>query len=357
MPFRILALGSNGSGQLGIGHSNDTSDVEQCMFDGSEKAGEDEEVARIVGGGNHTLVLTLKGQVWAAGRNDDGRCGLSTTTEKLATFQRIDTVGLVTQVAATWEASMFVIDKRVVLSCGTGLKAELGQGPEVTKSPVLKQVGRCDEAWIAGAEVIDIVASVNHILVLTSNSEVFGWGASRKGQLGDQMKSDKVVWIPRKIKIPFSVRKIAAGHDFSYIVGRNNEQLLLGDAKHFAGGMTLPLGKDEGALISGWSNIYYHSPSGVYGVGRNDRGQLCPPNSPPLKHFCAGSEHCVACTHDDKVVAWGWGEHGNCGRPAHDERGNMIDTYSSIPVSLQSGETVSDVAAGCATTFIVLHRR
>ena len=362
MPFRILALGSNGSGQLGIGHSNDISETEQCIFDGSEKADddEDEEVTKVVGGGNHTLVLTSKGRVWAAGRNDDGRCGglSTTTTNKLQTFRRVETVGgVVTHVAGTWEASMLVVDKLVVLSCGTGFKGELGHGPEVTKSPVLKPAGCCDEVWMPGTEVVDIVAGVNHVLVLTYDGEVFGWGASRKGQLGDEMKSDKVVWVPRKIEIPFSVRQIAAGRDFSYMVGCNNEQVLLGDAKHFAGGTNLPLGEGEGegVLYSGWSNIYYHSTSGVYGVGRNDRGQLGPPNSPPLKHFGAGSEHCVSYTHDDKVVAWGWGEHGNCGRPAHDEKGDMIDTYSSIPVSLQSGESVSHVAAGCATSFIVLN--
>ena len=356
MPFRILALGSNGSGQLGIGHSNDTSGPEQCIFHGSETADKIEKVTKIVGGGNHTLVLSSKGRVWAAGRNDDGRCGLPATTERLETFQQIDVGGVVTHVAATWEASVFVVDKRVVLTCGTGLKGELGQGPDVTKSPVMKQVVMEDDALLQGAEVLDVVAGVNPILLLMSNGDVFGWGTSRRGQLGEEAKGDKVVWKPRKINIAFGVRKITAGRNFSYIIGCNNEQRLLGDAKHFTKGMALPLGEDEGATMSGWSDIYYHSPSGVYSVGRNDRGQLCPPSLPPLKHFAAGSEHCVGCTYDDKIIAWGWGEHGNCGRPVDDERGDVVGEYNTIPVSLQDDETVSGVAAGCATSFVMFHR-
>ncbi len=365
MPFRILALGSNSSGQLGVGHSNDTANPQPCAIQRSETEDVDEceQVTSIAGGGNHTLVLSSKGRVWAAGRNDDGRCGLETTTEKVESFQQVKAssfkgygVGAVTSVAAMWEASVFVVDKKMVFTCGSGVKGELGQGADVVGSRIRKRVAVEDELLGQDAEVIEVAAGVNHVLLLSSKGDVFGWGASRKGQLGDEAKEAKIVWKPRKINIPFSVRKVVAGRDFTSVVGYHDEQLLLGDAKYFSGDVNLPLHVAGITIACGWSNIYYHSTSDLYAVGRNDRGQLRPRNLPVLKHFAAGSEHCIACTLDDKVISWGWGEHGNCSRPVDDEKGNVVDRYNTIPVSLRSGETVSGVAAGCATSFIVVER-
>lgn len=355
MPFRILALGSNSSGQLGIGDSDETSEPQLCWIDGSEMGEADEQVAKIVGGGNHTLVLSSKGRLWAAGKNDDGRCLLSKVTENLEAFQLVESGGVFTDVAATWEASVIVVGKRHVFTCGSGSKGELGQGRDTLKSPTPRRVAMDDVSLEGDAEVVDVVAGVNHALFLASTGELYGWGTSRKGQLGDQLREDKIVWKPRKIDIPFSVRQAVAGRDFTYVVGYDNQRLLLGDAKHFPDRLELSIETSAGNLTCGWNNVYYHSAAMLRGIGRNDRGQLPPKVLPAVKDFAAGSEHCVAATEDGKVLSWGWGEHGNCGTPV-DAKGNVVNKYNTISLPVQSGETISGVFAGCATTFIVLRQ-
>ena len=365
MTFRVVAFGSNNAAQLGNGHSDDTPKPAPCIFDTSSITAADEEVSAIVGGGNHSLLLSSKGRVWASGSNEQGRCGLATTTQQSASFRLVDIFSLyrreaemVTSVAATWEASIFVLSRRSVLTCGVGHKGELGQGQGVTTSSTQKEAVFSEAMLDKGDEILDAIAGVNHILILTSSGTVFGWGASRRGQLGDASKADKVVWQPRKIETAFKVRKLVAGRDFTYIVGFENEQLFLGDAKRFPGGVSFPLergGDHNSDLAGGWSNIYFQSSRLLAGVGRKDRGQMPPDDLPDILSFAAGSEHTLALTAGGKVISWGWGEHGNCGEPV-DERGCVVNRYNTIPVSIQVGEVLSMVAAGCATSFIVLRK-
>jgi protein ATS1 len=356
MPFRVSAFGSNASGQLGIGHSEDTSEPQPCKFHSvradADDVKEEGEVAQIVAGGNHTLMLTSTGRVWAAGRNDDGRAGLPNTLKQVDALNRID-LDMVTSLAATWQASMFVLDRRKLLSCGTGLKGELGQGPDVTRSLRPSEVNLADAVFDEGVEITDLAAGINHVVAITAGGELFGWGNTRKGQLGDEAKIEKVLWKPQKIKLPFKALKVVAGRDFTFVVGRNSEHLLLGDSKLFVEGVHLARQGEAGDLRCGWSNIYQHSPLALRGVGRAERGQLPPNSLPALKYFAAGSEHCLASTTDGQIVAWGWGEHGNCGSPV-DERGCVANRFNTIAVPIEDGESIQTVAAGCATSFVVV---
>lgn len=77
----LFAFGSNGSGQLGIGHDEDVSVPTRCLFEEGQTPSEEENgtqaktISCIVAGGNHTLILYQDGSVYAAGCNEDGRCG------------------------------------------------------------------------------------------------------------------------------------------------------------------------------------------------------------------------------------------------------------------------------------------
>lgn len=64
MKTRIFALGSNGSGQLGIGHQDDTSTPQEVNTDGISTAG----IKQIACGGNHTTVLFENGDIATAVR-------------------------------------------------------------------------------------------------------------------------------------------------------------------------------------------------------------------------------------------------------------------------------------------------
>lgn len=89
--------------------------------------------------------------------------------------------------------------------------------------------------------------------------------------------------------------------------------------------------------------------------GRNDRGQLDSSGgatSETFEQIAVGSEHTLALTSPGRVLAWGWGEHGNCG-PRVDENGNVSgEGRDIIPSLIDASTPIVGIAAGCATSFM-----
>jgi protein ATS1 len=111
----------------------------------------------------------------------------------------------------------------------------------------------------------------------------------------------------------------------------------------------------------GWSSVHHvkslDGATEVRSIGKNDRGQLAPSVLRPLRALAAGSEHCIGIDYAGQLIAWGWGEHGNCGEQV-DDRGTVSGRYNVIPVaSSEDGIVVEGVAAGCATSFVICGKK
>jgi protein ATS1 len=380
-PIRLFSLGSNGSGQLGIGHQDDVSSPQACIFDNAssfQHLEPDDEIVKVVAGGNHTLVLLSSGAVFAAGSNEFGQCGFpasTTTITQTSIYRRVKLTSKTADggeevlhfddIAATWEASFFTSGD-VIHVRGRGMKGELGLGAGVTQTTEKANFIVLSEELDGGSSKIeDIRSSMSHTVVLTGDGQVFGWGAGRKGQLGQESKHEKVVWKPRRIDMPLQAAKVAVGRDFTFVAGEGDRwHWLLGDDKYEREYLpdlktfVIASGESTYDLTASWSNIYalIHSDHQLKGWGRNDRGQLPPDGLPELKSVAAGSEHCVGLTMDGEVVAWGWGEHGNCG-PDIDAQANVAGgRWNVLPITLSDSEEVAGIGAGCATSFIIVRR-
>ena len=366
----LFALGSNGSGQLGLGHQTDVSSPTPCLFSDPQPA-PDDSISKIVAGGNHTLALFKSGCVFAAGGNSAGQLGITTQSASL-TFQRVvlslsngREVNTFDDVAATWEASFFV-KREIIYVRGRGMKGELGLGEGVTET-----TGRGGLSYIDFHEdsaILEIRACVSHIVVRTPHS-LFGWGAARKGQLGEQKRGEKVLWAPERVAgLPVDADyrevKVVLGREFTFVAGEQDRwHVLLGERKleeeYLPDLKMFPVADGSGdyELVASWSSMYALPADGrLRGWGRNDRGQLPPKDKPSLNAVAAGSEHCVGLTTNGEVVAWGWGEHGNCGADT-DAQGNVAGRWNVLELPLKVGEIVSGVGAGCATTFIIVDKR
>ena len=67
--------------------------------------------------------------------------------------------------------------------------------------------------------------------------------------------------------------------------------------------------------------------------------------------MAVGSEHALALTKDGRVLAWGWGEHGNCGLGT-DEDGDVKHGWNEISITESDKSSVVGLGAGCATSWI-----
>ena len=374
----LYAFGSNGSGQLGIGHTDDVSSPTRCLFEDGEAPvansdGKTDDVLRIAAGGNHTLVLFRSGRVYAAGWNGDGRCGVTSqkdaakddgSEDALLRFRRViltdsetgNRVDTFRDVSATWEGSFFVADG-VVYVLGSGAKGELGLGMATPRTTAEEPRVMFDFPP-SGAKARCISSGMGHSVVVLSNGEVYGWGGARKGQLGEAAKAQKIIWTPARITdVPFRTTAAVCGREFTVLMGDKGAgefAILAAEDDKWGILSRRPNSLERGykEITASWHGVYVHqNDSSVLAWGRNDRGQLPPADLGDVRQLAVGSEHSLALLEGDAVVAFGWGEHGNCG-PHPDAQGNVKGGYNRIPVDAEGGRVVG-IAAGCATSWII----
>lgn len=348
----LYAFGSNGSGQLGIGSTDDTSNprpVQGCQ--GVSKA----PVKHITCGGNHTVILFTNRNFAAAGHNSDGRCPTTAKTRSasLTNVQvppdLIESDCAEVLVTATWSATLLICKTGMLMACGTGNSGELGVGRDVTNAKHPTPVTGFPPMHTS---IVKLASCMGHAVAVLSNGEVWGWGKGRKGQLGDPSDNG---WSPRKIEgIPFFVVDAVCGKDFTCVFGEpsKGELMILGPNGNDRFGIKANAPKTVlgwKQVAASWGSIFVLYDSGkLIGWGRNDHGQLPPADLPLLESFAAGSEHCLALTPSGKVLAWGWGEHGNCGQHT-DKNGDVKGKWNCIDLP----RPASAVFAGCATSFVV----
>lgn len=377
-------------------------------------------IRKVVAGGNHTIVLCDDGAVYAAGNRDalgqvvdlglrDSRGHGLSSQDLDACFKRVmwwedsDLLHTFTDVSSTWSASFFVVAPQIVdgyvvrlgriYVCGKGEKGELGLGEGVIETKEPRQVavfGFKDypSPLVMETKAVPLIPGIlagiwsNVAYTVTCSTDgvhVYGWGSCRKGQLGESVRGEKVLWEPRSIAeedikqdANFDEMFMAApGKDFMLLQGSSGRQddrqrrwRLLGEnrflrsdgeeVKQLIADLSIPIPKAHSITktspLASWSNVYVleSGTQQLKALGRNDHGQLPPEELPPLRTMAAGSEHCVGVTSQGQAVTWGWGEHGNCGRKS-DETGQG---WSVLILPIAGRDRIVGVGAGCATTFI-----
>ncbi|KAK2857291.1 hypothetical protein FQN49_004844, partial [Arthroderma sp. PD_2] len=305
--MHLYAFGSNGAGQLAIGHMEDVNRPTRCLFVGDEHAsavaqpsasgdGDSQRPMRLVAGGNHTLIRLPSGIVYAAGSNVHGECGTCTTNQNLLRFQRVVITEPIagthdnaisstfSYISATWSASFFVnADGKSIYVVGHGSKGELGLGPDVTETKV---PARMPNFPPDDTHVVSIASGMGHTVVLLDDGTVYGWGGARKGQLGADKVGEKVVWSPQRMMVGGDsmhdqVRGISCGREFTVITTSSSSSpsdasakalCILGPDKWTISSAAPPIVAGHTSLATSWHGVYVHLRNGkVLAWGRNDR--------------------------------------------------------------------------------------
>ena len=353
MLLNLHAFGSNGSGQLGIGHRDDVSRPTPCSLEPHNLQRTDARIKSVKylrAGGNHTLLLAEDGHAFTAGDYDkDVRANIEKQNES-GSWRRLvienNVVGICDRfslISATWAASFFVtVGRNRIISLGNGNKGELGLDKDLktTSNPVtIPKFPPVD------TQIVDIASCMSHTAVVLSNGEVWGWGGGRKGQLGEPAEN---VWKPRRIEhVPFKAVKVACGREFTVIASPPDDGsfVVLGAEKWQIQSSAPASIEGWRQIEAGWSAVYVLMRDGrLLSWGRNDYGQLSKDGTPRLTAVAAGSEHVLCLTENHEVLAYGWDEHGNCGPDATEGAINR-------PVY---GERTTFVGAGCATSFVLV---
>lgn len=307
--YTVWACGSNGGGQLGTGDLEDRNQLQRIAIASASKP------VKFAFGGNHTLVLMEDGAVFACGANTHRQCGVPHETR---TFAQVP--GHWADIAAGWEYSLFLAANGDLYSAGHGPKGELGTG---ARSQSLSKVG---------SGFVSVKLLISHVIARKKDG-LYGWGSCRRGQLGDLEGSPKAVWTPQRLSIACS--DYAMGHDRTVLVGPDIRVIGRGAATVAANAHT---------VRAMWSSVHYETGDRIHSFGNDTHGQLLRLDPGPVTAWDVGSEHGLLIA-DNKVYAWGWGEHGNCGP------GNKV-TYDGLH-ELKCDGRPQMVAGGLATSWVV----
>ena len=285
----VYTWGYNGSGQLGLGDTNNRTEPTQTNM---------KAVIDIAAGTDHTLVLKADGTVWATGLNNYGQLG-NGTTENTNTFQQVklnengDYLENIVSIAAGYTASYAVTSDGEVYGWGSNDDGELGQANKstdpVTYPVKMKKI----------SNIIQVAAGANHAIMLDVNGNVWATGYNSSGQLGTGDKATQT--LPQQMVSVSGIKEIAAGTNHSVMLTeggnilsagsstrsqmgdgsstdrttavytRNTSGYIVSNAKHIAAG-------GNSTYISRKKDTDGKS-QGMYVIGENSNGQLFTQNT------------------------------------------------------------------------------
>lgn len=372
----VYCCGSNGSGQLGIGHEEDV-EVPTACFQSEIK------IVDICLGSNHTLILLENGELYAAGQHQ-GYFRNKEDSPECKTFELVR--NNVTHVGAGWDFSIVVDDENQIFVYGVSGITTIGKLGATESDAVLY-----------------IRTSLDGVIVAYESGKLFCWGNNKKGQLlGDCCsREEKMIQTPTEIGFDdaigkdfgdatvvsccmgrdytiFLLRDPENGTDFLLMRAKNDRYSIFRGLHHLigAGDIVGEVGENRTwwfpvddtvhveRVMSMWSSVHVlytdtGSPSdgrrlvssgnNVYGQNYRNTGYDFHIGSASV-----GTEHGLVVDDLGKnVYAWGWGEHGNCGDVVAQQH---LD--GELNLLYQCGDDSCNVAtsvfAGYATTWMVL---
>ncbi|KAJ8100284.1 regulator of chromosome condensation 1/beta-lactamase-inhibitor protein II [Lipomyces tetrasporus] len=363
--FALLSFGSNAQCQLSHSSAEDV-DVPTRVEERLPLPTREDDVA-ISSNGNHTLLL-ISGEVYATGDNTYGQCFVPASTPRISTFRKID-ISFASAalrpsfVAGGWDFSVVIASSSThdeIYIVGHGPRGELGIGAETTTATTPQLIQNFPPR---GCRVRQVCAGMGHTLVLLDDGNVYGWGHSRKGQLGPTNTSRSACWTPTRLVFPdgFDPDKVVCGREFSAGIDTTGRIIVLHTGKDIHGLLDVPSRETITGWTDfqcGWTSLHVLLSSGrIVSWGNNSHCQHVPRTAPPISQISCGSEHTLALASDGKIYAWGWGEHGNCGRRSIPEDVNVRHATPVFDVSDPKADEIVYLGAGCATSWIgILHR-
>ncbi|KAG1057931.1 hypothetical protein G6F43_000258 [Rhizopus delemar] len=351
---KLYGFGSNGNGQLGLGHVEDTHKPTLCIG-----IPDHEVIIKISGGGNHSAVVTESGKVYFAGFSQLGenymQYILKASPEKQQAWtvyqERFSEIKW-KDVACGWASTLLLSQEGKVYGVGSSRWNEI-DGKKDNKEQELTEI-------LIHEDIVSVACGWRHAVALSNEGNVFGWGWGRHGQLGpSKVETDKKdIRSIQKIELPQKILQVACGHLYTifraedgsvYGVGSNKYGQL--DNKDNEVRIVEPrvVYRNSVYIDAGWHHtLSLGSVGELKASGRKDHGQITKSHLlQNIKQFCCGSEHTLAIQ-EDRLIGWGWNEHGNC---ATDK------DFTDEPIVISTSTKIRAFGAGCATSWFAVIKR
>jgi alpha-tubulin suppressor-like RCC1 family protein len=286
----VTAWGLNTDGRLGVGDINSPVNWAKAVQGIPVGA----TVTGLAAGGTHSLILA-GGRVYAAGSDRYGQLGQGAVIGANKTSFTLVTVPSSTPVAvaAGGNHSLIVTASGKVFAFGDNTYGQLARSSTTARSGTLVEVVFPG----LSTKIVSVVAGADHNLAVDENGGVWVWGRNDSGQLGKNTRTLKVLADRTPVRIISSgAESAAAGHAHSLVLMKG-DGTVLGFGRNTVG----QTGKSSAtsyakvpALISGLSGIrsisagtdssFAIAASGqLYSWGYNSYGELLLGYASPIR--------------------------------------------------------------------------
>ena len=333
----LFAWGANGDGQLGDGttalrpspvipeSSGPWRTIAASPFDQTG-----------AGSSGHTLGIKEDGTLWAWGRNDRGQLGLGDIEPRL-TPVRVSSDDRWVAVAAGRDFSAALNNQGHIFVWGDNQLKQLGGATGTSFSKVPLRLPDKDGDAPNNDTFVEIAAGSNHLLAIHGSSAtadlgvIYAWGANADGQLGLGHQSE--VSSPTPLS-GGTWRSVRAGARLSFAINAMNGRLFAWGSGPFG---SLGTGKVLGTNIQ-----QSDSPTATVTA-------LVP--SMPYDKVVPGATHTLAIgLGGESLFGTGQDSNGQLGLPSN----NTHAVFQQIPLALDPGVTIVDVAAGTGFSLVSL---
>ncbi|MCX6947607.1 MAG: immunoglobulin domain-containing protein [Verrucomicrobia bacterium] len=262
----VTAWGLNTDGRLGVGNMDSPVNWAKAVTGIPENA----TVTGLAAGGTHSLILA-GGEVYAAGSDRFGQLGQGTVNGANKTSFTPVSIPLSTPVAvaAGGNHSLIVTASGKVFACGDNTYGQLAQPATALSS------GSLVEVVFPGlsTKIVSVVAGADHNLALDEGGGVWVWGRNDSWQLGKNTRTS-AERIPARI-ISSGAKSVAAGFAHSLVLKQDGT--VLGFGRNTVGQVGQSSGTSYAKLptpISGLSDIRLISAGTDSSFAIDQAGQL-----------------------------------------------------------------------------------
>jgi len=373
----VLTVGQGDTGQLGLGE--DIMEKTRCgLVSGIVDA------VDLAAGGMHTAVLDSEGRVWTFGCNDEGSLGRLVDEEgECFKPEKVELPGKIVQISSGDSHTAALSETGQVFIWGTFRDSS---GPIGLAEPM--SIQKLPVQVMAGEDVVRISSGSDHLVLLTSEGELYSMGNGEQGQLGRvaEMFAHRggrrgldFLLNPGQIKV-----KPSLGRCFSQVwagsyntvaltntgqvvvMGLNNysQMGVVGSLTFFMPELSSDLSKEKWDCVAMGQHHTLGLASGkVVALGRSEYGMLglgdgtgdaaiptsVPGISGPCCEVACGSTVSYAVTETGDCFAWGMGTNGQLGT------GNEEDLWSATKVGGKQleGRIVIAVSSGGQHTVLI----
>uniref|UniRef100_A0A182NHT3 RCC1-like domain-containing protein n=1 Tax=Anopheles dirus TaxID=7168 RepID=A0A182NHT3_9DIPT len=184
------------------------------------------ELVQVAAGRAHVLALTADGAVHALGNNAYGQCGRKIVPDEdyfrnpiAATVAGIEEP--VRAIECGQDHSLMLTESGRVITCGWSDDGQAGRG----RYGLIDAAGAA-EGDLKGERIIKVSSSCDTILAVNDRGELFGWGNSEYGQLGEVAENNPQINTPRQLPFANECGKIvdvAAAGSYCLILNEHGD--------------------------------------------------------------------------------------------------------------------------------------